>query len=53
MKALFLGTGVASLLAIADLPYGYYEFLRWLVTIAAIVPPCSLEAAFRAVHSPP
>ena len=36
MKVLFLGTGVASLVAIADLPYGYYEFLRWLVTIAAI-----------------
>ena len=36
MKVLFLGTGVASFLAIADLPYGYYEFLRWLITIAAI-----------------
>ena len=36
MKFLFLGTGIASLVAIADLPYGYYEFLRWLITIAAI-----------------
>jgi hypothetical protein len=34
MKYLYLVTGIASLLAIADLPYGYYEFLRWLVTIA-------------------
>lgn len=36
MKVLYLVTGIASLLAIADLPYGYYEFLRWLITIAGI-----------------
>ena len=36
MRALYLATGIANFLAILPLPYGYYELLRWLVTIACI-----------------
>ena len=36
MKLLYLATGIASFVAIGNLPYGYYEFLRWLVTVAGI-----------------
>lgn len=36
MKFLFLATGIASLIAITNLPYAYYELLRWLVTVASI-----------------
>lgn len=36
LKLLFLATGIASLIAIANLPFAYYELLRWLVTIASI-----------------
>lgn len=34
MRILLLVAGVASLIAVANLPYSYYEMLRWLVTIA-------------------
>ena len=36
VKTLYLATGIASFLAIIPLPYGYYELLRWLVTVACI-----------------
>ena len=36
MKFLYLITGIASFVAIGNLPYGYYEFLRWLITVAGI-----------------
>jgi hypothetical protein len=36
MKLLYLITGIASFVAIGNLPYGYFEFLRWLVTVAGI-----------------
>ncbi len=36
LKVLYLITGTASLVAIADLPFGYYELLRWLITVAGI-----------------
>ena len=36
MKFLFLATGIASLIAIMNLPFAFYELLRWLVTIASI-----------------
>lgn len=36
MNYLYLITGIASLLAIFDLPYGYYEFLRWLISISSL-----------------
>lgn len=36
MKYLYLVTGVASFVAIGNLPYDYYEFLRWLITVAGV-----------------
>ena len=36
MKFLYLITGIASFVAIGNLPYGYYEFLRWLITVSGI-----------------
>lgn len=36
MKTLYLTTGIANLLALLPLPYGYYGLLRWLVTVACV-----------------
>ena len=35
-KTLCIIAGVALLLAICSLPYGYYIFLRWTITLIAI-----------------
>lgn len=32
----YLIVGIANLVAVLDLPYGFYQMLRWLVSIAAI-----------------
>lgn len=32
-----IAAGILLLLAIAPLPYGYYTFMRWCITAAAIV----------------
>jgi hypothetical protein len=45
MRIGYVIAGVANLLAILDLPYGYYEALRWLVTIAAIA--LTIQASSR------
>lgn len=29
--------GVLSLVGIANLPYGYYEFLRWILSVAGVL----------------
>ncbi len=36
MKALLLIAGIANLLALADMPYGYYEALRWVNSVSAL-----------------
>jgi hypothetical protein len=35
--AIFVGTGILLLLAIADMPWGYYELLRWAVVVAGVL----------------
>jgi MFS superfamily sulfate permease-like transporter len=36
-KWIFIVTGALLLLAIADMPWGYYQAIRWIVVLAGIL----------------
>ena len=36
-RAIFIGAGVLLLIAIGDMPWGYYQLLRWLVVVAGVL----------------
>ena len=35
--AICVGTGILLLLAIADMPWGFYQLLRWVVVVAGVL----------------
>ena len=35
--SIFVGAGIMLLIAIGDMPWGYYELLRWVVVVAGVL----------------
>lgn len=45
----FVAAAILSFVAIADLPYAYYQLLRWIVCVAAVVAAMRAHAAGRII----
>jgi hypothetical protein len=35
--SIFVGAGIMLLIAIGDMPWGYYELLRWVAVVAGVL----------------